>query len=131
SASDKEQARSFGSEGITLYEAGKFQEALAHFHKANALYPTTQGSLYVARCNAKLGHLVRARDLYTDIVYSTPPKAASQNVRDAHAAAATELDALRPRIPTLTTVLGGPPSAVQVTIDGAGVPASELTDRSV
>ncbi len=106
----KDEARGYARQATELYEAGKLEEAFVLFRKANALYPTPQGKLYVARCHAKLGHLLLARDLYTDLAFTVPPAGASQNVRDAHAAAQTELDALRPRIPALTLVLvGGPP----------------------
>lgn len=132
SDADKEQARTFGREGITLYEDGKLEEAIVQFRKANALNPTPQGALYLARCYEKLGRLMRARDLYTDIVFKVPPPTATQNMRDAHAAAQTELDTLRPRIPELTVVLtGNPPATAEVTIDGTVVPAADLTGRNL
>jgi hypothetical protein len=128
---EKDEARALARKAIELYEAGKFADALDLFGKANALYRTPQGQLYVARCNARLGRLVLARDLYTDLVFTPPPAGASQNVRDAHAAAQTELDALRPRIPLLTIVLkGGDPADLDVTIDGA-VASGDLAERGV
>lgn len=129
---EKEQVRAFGSDGIKLYEAGKLEEAIVQFRKANAIYPTPQGTLYMARCHAKLGRLVRAREIYTDFTFQKAPPNASQNARDAHAVAEAELENLRARIPTLTIVLVGtlPPDA-EVSLDGVILPAAELASKDV
>ena len=131
-AAEKDEARALARQATELYEAGKLEDALALFRKTNTLYPTPQGQLYIARCNARLGRLVLARDMYTELVFTALPAGASQNVRDAHAAAQTELDALRARIPSLTVLLvGAPPAELLVSLDGDVVPASELTERNV
>jgi hypothetical protein len=132
SDTEKEQARSLAREGVKLYDAGKLEEAISQFHRANALYPLPQGALYIARCHARLGHLVRARELYSALVSTVLPAGASQNARDAHAAAEAELTALRPRLPTLTIGLAGSPSeGIEILLDGAVVPAAALAGKEV
>lgn len=131
-AADKEEARKIARGAIEHYEAGRYAEAIVQFRKANGLYPTPQGLLYLARCYARLGKLVAARDRYMELALSPPPQSASQNVRDAHAAAQTELDALRPRVPSLTVkVRGAPEAEVEAFLDDAPLSLTDLRERSL
>src|SRR5262249_23492826 len=100
---EKENARAFGREGITLYEAGQYKEALEQFREASALSPTPQATLYMARCHAKLGQLIRSLGLYS--LLGDPGPDASKNARDAYAAAQEGRKALIQRIPRLTIAM--------------------------
>src|ERR1700759_5347182 len=64
SAADKATAREAATQGIGLYRAGKYADALDRLKRAQALYDAPVHLLYIARCQAKLGQLVEAAENY-------------------------------------------------------------------
>src|SRR5690349_2715550 len=57
-----------GNEGVALYEAGRWDEALARFAEAEALYHSPVFVLYTARTLRNAGRLRDARDTYHRLV---------------------------------------------------------------
>jgi hypothetical protein len=109
-------AEELTSEGALLYRRGDYQAALERFERASALSPTAMRSVHIARCLAKLGRLVAARERYLAVARQrdTDPEAGAANET-----AQRELAALSPRIPKLVLVVEEPRSARTVlTLDG-------------
>jgi hypothetical protein len=127
--SRKDIARTLGDEGVGLYRAGRYREALELFRRAEELHHAPTLVIYMARCEDKLGKLVAAKRRYVDLLYEAQELPANAPTQFARAVedAKKELGALEPRIPKLTVVVRGDraPGAT-VTIDGT--PATELVD---
>ena len=119
--SDQERAgaRSAANQGVEAFEAGNFKDALNLMERAESLVHALPHLLYIARANEKLGNLVQAREAYLKIGRERLKPSDPDAFRDAQSAAATELQALEPRIPTVTVkVEGAPASGLSVTMDG-------------
>lgn len=121
-------ARSAGLAGLEAYSAGKYEQALDYFARAESLMHAPTHQLYLARANTKLGHLVSAREYYLKLTQERLPASASKPFRDAQASGDKELAELEPRVPYVTVVVQGGknPSDVQVTRDGEVIPPALL-----
>src|ERR1043165_5037034 len=97
----KSAARAAYLEGADLQEKGKYAEALADFEKAEKLYDAPTHLLHIAQCQAQLGHLVEASENYETLTHKTLEKGAPDAFKQAQDQGAKELEALKPRIPTL------------------------------
>src|ERR1043165_8195326 len=97
----KSAARAAYQEGADLQEKGKYAEALADFEKAQKLYDAPTHLLHMAQCQAQLGHLVEASENYETLTHKTLEKGAPDAFKQAQDQGAKELEALKPRIPTL------------------------------
>jgi hypothetical protein len=97
----KSAARAAYQEGADLQEKGKYAEALADFEKAEKLYDAPTHLLHMAQCQAQLGHLVEASENYETLAHKTLEKGAPDAFKQAQEQGAKELEALKPRIPTL------------------------------
>jgi hypothetical protein len=127
----KEAARRKAGEAVELYESGRYEDAIARFREAEALFEAPQHKVYIARALAKLGRVSEALALYEAIVAQALPVGAPQSMRKAQAAALDERDELRRRVAQLAIEIRGVGVAqAQVLVDGLPVPASEL-DRVV
>jgi len=123
--SERAGARSAGLAGLEAYAAGKYEQALDYFGRAESLVHAPTHQLYLARSNAKLGHLVSAQEFYLKLTQERLPSNASKPFRDAQAAGDKELAELEPRIPYVSVMLQGPKAAdAQVTRDGEILPAA-------
>ncbi len=121
--STTDQARELGERGVSLYDAGEYKRALALFQRAEDLHHAPTLVLYLARCNAKLGHLKQALALYREVIAEALPKNAPAQFAKARAAALAELDPLMARIPTVAVTVDAPPTTTPVlTIDGRTIP---------
>jgi hypothetical protein len=124
-------ARSRAQEGLRLYGADRWGEALTAFVEADRLYHAPSVSLYIARCRRKLGKLLDARATYDQILAEDLPKDASPQFVQAHVEAGRELEIIKARIPTLQVVVTGVPAGeAQVRLSGApgtadAIPLSE------
>jgi hypothetical protein len=79
--------------------------------------------LYQARCNEKLGNLVRARELYIKLARENLPADAPQVFRAAQKTAQDELPAVEARVPYVTIVVKGEGAKdASVTVDGTAIP---------
>src|SRR3954470_9224650 len=57
-------ARSAASSGADAFDAGKYQDALAMFQRAESLVHSPVHLSYIAQCQVKLGQLVEANETY-------------------------------------------------------------------
>jgi hypothetical protein len=122
---ERAAARAAATEGVHAYEAGKYDETLDRFTRAEALVHAPPHLLYIARANVKLGRLVRAHEVYVKIVREALAPDAPRAFTEAHDAAVVEERALAGQIPELTVKLEGPGAdAAQVTMDGVEVPSA-------
>lgn len=120
-----DRAVTLALEGRTLYDNGRFAEALEKFRAADRIAHSPVLSLYVARCERNLNHLVAARDAYRIVALHAlapgdPPVFAS-----AKSEAATELGTLEPRIPRVKVEVPVATAATRVQLDGVVVETAE------
>jgi len=120
-------AREIAKEGLSAYEAGRYAEADEKLTRALDVVGVPTLALFTARANVKLGHLVRASELYL-LATRLDAKGPSESVQlQAQRDAAKERADLLPRIPRLTIALEGADlEEVEVTLDGQAVPKSIL-----
>ncbi len=126
-AADKATAREAATEGIGLYRAGKYADAIDRLRRAQALYDAPVHLLYIARAEDKLGQLVEAAENYRLLDrYALPPgapEAWTAAVEDGR----KELALLEPRVPKLR-ILAEPASPKDATlkIDETAVSAAVI-----
>lgn len=106
-AEEKAGARAAAESGGAAFEAGRYEEAVDYFSRAEEIIHALPHLLYIARSYEKLGRLVAAREAYLRIDQEELPANANPFFRDAKKMAAAELDALEPRIPYISVVVQG------------------------
>ena len=120
-------ARQVGFEGVQAYEAGRYEEALEKLTRAYELVKVPTFGLWSARTLVKLGRLVAASERYLEVTRIQLAPDARDIQKNAQNDARTEREALLPRIPNLTIVLGGGgATSAKVTMDGKPVTAALL-----
>jgi len=119
-------ARKLGTEGVRAYQAGNYDEASERLERAFSLLEAPSLGLWSARALEKKGQLVKAAERYLKTTRLPVEAGGEANVQEqAKADAATEREALLPRIPELVIQIeGADPSDVEVTINGAPVKAA-------
>jgi hypothetical protein len=122
-------ARKLGAEGLTLYDKGRYAEALEKFRLANQLVPAPTLGVRVARCLEKLGRLVEASEVYLDVTRQEVERGAPYVHRRAQADALAEREKLLPRIPSLEVELTGPTQGAVVRVDEDEMPAAMIGQR--
>lgn len=115
------EARKIAEEGLALFDAGRYADALDRFQRAGALVRAPTMELLSARSLVKLGRLVEASDHYRTAAEMTLTDGASEALRKARVDAAKEREALVPRIPSLWLSLEGTADGASVTLDGERV----------
>lgn len=127
SAKEKEAARALAQLGYELFEAKKYQEALAKLDQAEELFHAPPHIELAGRCLEKLGRLLQARERYQRVAAEPPAANAPKAFRDTHAAAVKALDSLKTRIPTLQVkVTGAAAERTSFSIDGKPVAGDSL-----
>ncbi|MCA9522581.1 MAG: hypothetical protein KC609_16500, partial [Myxococcales bacterium] len=123
----QDQARTKAREALTLYEAGRFDEAYPLFQEADALFHAPSIAIFIARCQRRLGKLLEARAIYEAILAEPlPPDAANAFVK-AHVDAGKELSELKPKIPWLRVeVKGIEAGKARMTLDGATLSGEKI-----
>jgi hypothetical protein len=127
-----EAVRQLVREGDQAFGAGDYAVALERFERAYASVRVPTLGLYSARSLEKLGRLVEASRRYDEVTRLPLPAKKREVHEKAQQDAATELAALRPRIPRLVVVLaevpgeGALPADATVSVDGRGVPLADL-----
>ncbi len=125
-ASNKEAIRLLSNEAAGEYEAGRYDAALEKFQRAYDTAKVPRLAVWLARTQAKLGHLVVANEMYrqalnlekNDLWVGNTQEQAQQEARQ-------ELAALQPRIPRLIIhVKGANPNDVALRIDDVDVPST-------
>ncbi len=119
------RARALGEEGLLLFRASEFAEALARFDQAEALVKMPTLSVRSARCLERLGRWVEAAARFRATTLMPIDETLPEDFREAQRKAKEEAEAERRllllRIPSITLRLQGlPPDAILV--DGIGVP---------
>jgi hypothetical protein len=123
SAEELAGARAAATEGVRAFNEARYAEAIDMMTRADSLVKSPVHKLYMARSYAKLGKLVRARELYIAIRREGTTQGASEAVRRAIGDAEKELQDLEPRLPYVTVaVQGAGPLPVTVTMDGVAIP---------
>jgi hypothetical protein len=124
-------ARALGEEGISLFEKGRYAEALDRFERADALVHAPTLGLLAARSLEKLGRLVEAAERYRGVTLVQLDPKAPDAFKEAQTTASKELEAVRARIPTLEIVVEGPGAEqATVTVDGTEVPKAIVGVRT-
>lgn len=116
--SEVDRAVSLAHEGRTLYENGKFALALERFRAADRIAHSPVLSLYVARCERNLTHLVAARDAYRIVTSEVIGTDAPPPFVAAKADAERELAGLEPRIPRVKVEVPVATAATRIQLDG-------------
>lgn len=119
-------ARQIAEEGLALYDANKFTDALDRFRRAEDLVHAPTMGLMAARCLERLGKLVEASEKYLAVSRMPLAADASEPFRNAVSSASSEREALLPRIPGLVVQLEGASAGTVVSIDGAALPAAAI-----
>ncbi len=131
SDADRATARALAIEGQDALEKSDFPTAADRFTRADALIHAPTLLLGLAHAQVGLGKLVTAQETYNRILREGVPPGSPPAFAKAVKDATRELDALAPRIPTVTIKVSGVSgvsdvSGVSVTLDGAPVPAAAL-----
>jgi hypothetical protein len=131
-AADKATARKLATEGIELYQAGKYPEALDRLERAEALFDAPVHLLYIARTQSALNRWVEAAETYRKLVRvkldAGAPEAFQQAIDDGK----KELAELEPKIPSLKVEVTPLVSGLEVRIDGEVVSSAALgVDRPI
>jgi hypothetical protein len=118
-------ARDLASEGADAFDAGRYQDAIDRFTRAESLVHAAPHLLFLARSHAKLKQYVKAREAYMKIINEQLPPNATQGVKDAQAAAQTEIAQVEGKIGRLTIQVQGKEQAkdLSLTVNGVPVPA--------
>lgn len=124
--STRAAARALGTQGIEAYWANDFDTANTKLDRAYRLYATGTLGLWSARARAQLGQLVAGAERYRETLRANSlgdAEAQQKALKEAR----TELDALLPRIPSLTIhVSNARADDVAVTLDNNQLPSALL-----
>lgn len=126
SAEDKAAARTLGTEGIKLANAGDCAAAIDKLTRAEALYhaPTILGRL--GECQVALGMLVEGTENLNRVVREALPANAPPAYKQARDRAQGVLDAALPRIAKLRIVVEPVVEGLEVLVGDKSVPAALL-----
>lgn len=128
----REAARPIAAAAIAAYDARQYVIAITGFEQADALYPTPQYRIYIARANKWLGKVASAARAYEAVMSLTPGPDAPRDFASVQSTAASELAEIRPRIPTVAVqIAGAQGQQLRVTIDGEAVPGHLLERMEV
>jgi hypothetical protein len=120
-------ARALADAGLQLFEQGDYATALERFRSAEQIVHAPPHLLFMAKAQAKLGRLLEARKLYEQLGTEKIAAHSPDAFREAQREGATDLAALKPRIPSLRIALRGAGAELAtVAIDGAPVERSAL-----
>jgi hypothetical protein len=121
-ANAREAARGLAAQALSSYDAGDLAVALPLFEKADALYPTPQYRVYIARAYAKLGQLRRAVAEYDEALLLPLPPEAPPSFVDARKTALNERTEAEKRLAIVAVEVSGAPSAdVTIKVDGEAI----------
>lgn len=122
-------ARSVAVSGREAFNAGDYETALSLFRKAYELYPAPTVVLYEARTLERMGLLLESVEVYARTTRTAVPIGAPAQFAEAIAAARSEGDALRARIPALVVEVRGVSSndpRLSVSINGRSLRGEQL-----
>ncbi len=125
-AERKATARALFTQAAKEQEAGRYNEALALFEKAQKLFDAPTHLARIAQCQAASGKLVEAAETYETLKRVQLAPGAPEVFVEAKARAEAELPGLRARIPTLRLELTPRPSELrnlQLVVNDVLIPA--------
>lgn len=117
-------ARAIGEDGLSLYDQGRYIDALDRFERADELIKAPTLGLMAARSLEKLGRFVESTERYQQVIDMKLPADASDTFKQAQSAASKEKEALLPRIPSVEVSVAGPGAneVETVMLDGRRLP---------
>jgi hypothetical protein len=118
-------AKRWFKEGEEAEKRGDYPSALARFQQALSVKATPQLYLRVGACQEKLGRLVEAAASYEQAL----TRANAQSLQPVASVASEQIQALRPRIPTVSITPASAYPGLSVTIDGSPVAPSVLAGK--
>jgi hypothetical protein len=115
-------ARSLGTQGIKLADAGDCKGAIEKLERAEALYhaPSILGRL--GECQVKVGQIVAGTENLNRVVREELAATAPKAFRDAQTRAKNVLNTALPKIGRLTVKVEPTDAKPQVTVDGTPIP---------
>jgi hypothetical protein len=120
--SSRAAARKLGYSGVEAFQAGDYKTAHEKLEKSYRVLQVPSVGLWSARTLVKLGKLVEASERYLELSRLTVSSGDQAVQKQAQAEAATELEALGPKIPSLTVQIEGATVAeVKVSVDGTAI----------
>jgi hypothetical protein len=119
---ERSAARAAAGQGADAFEAGRWQEAVDLFSRAEAIVHSPIHLLYLGRAQVKLGQWVKAYENFNRIKREGAPANAPAAVKKAVDDAAKELGSLEPQLPQVATRVKNPTSDVEVRMDGTPIP---------
>lgn len=124
--SSKSVARQLSAEGKTEYDAGNYPAAADKLKRAYSTTRVPTIGLWYARSLLKLSRWVEASELLREVAKLPPNELWLGDVQqNAQGEAQQELNALLPRIPSLTFVVkGADPAQVTLNVDGTPIPSA-------
>ena len=123
---EKASARLFGTEGVQLAMNGDCRGAVEKLTRAETLVHAPTTAVPLAHCQIELGRIVNGTEILNRVINEPLSANAPQPWVEAKQRARALLDAAAPRIGRLRVHVDRPPGApdgLQVTVDGALLPA--------
>ena len=119
---ERSAARAAASQGADAYDAGKWQDAVDMFTRAEQLVHSPIHLMFIARSELKLSHWVKAYETFNRVKREGAPPDASPAVKKAVEDATKELATLAPQMPYVAAKIKNASGDVKVTMDGTQVP---------
>ncbi len=117
-----------GERGVELYEQGRWEESLARFRTAEALYHSPVFVLYEARCLRNLNRWKDARRVFARLAAEDLPASAPEQWHAAKRDGAAELTAIDAALPRVVVSIRGATAATRLTVDGRAAKAGVVLD---
>ncbi len=101
SDSERAAARQLFTEGNELQSAGKYEEALDKFQRAQRVFSAPTNLLRIAQCQAMIGKIVESAETYRTLIRTPLPAGSPAAFSQAVEQAKVELGQVEPRVPTV------------------------------
>jgi hypothetical protein len=126
------ESLTLGEEGLQRFQGGHWKGAYELFRRANDAAHAPTLLLYMAHCQARLGDLGAARQLYRAVTREHLAEGAPLQFRTAQRIAAQELRSIEPRIaPVKLEIAGASEGPARVLVDGVEVPSAQIEDLAL
>jgi hypothetical protein len=123
---ERAAARAAAGQGADAFDAGKWQEAVDLFSRAEAVVHSPIHLLFIGRAQANLGHWVKAYEAFNRVKREGAPANAPPAVKKAVDDATAELARLEPQLPYVAVSVKNPSGEVEVKMDDTVVPPALL-----
>lgn len=123
---ERNGARAAATQGAEAFNQGNYSQAVELFTRAESLVHSPVHLVFLGRAELKLGHWVKAYELFNKAKREKLPADAADAQVQAVADAGKELSDLEPQLPTVASSVAQAPQdrEVTVTMDGEKVPAA-------